>query len=46
MVAPKTEQPKYDLSFSVNEMPQGVETDEKPLSKDELSQNVKKSKKA
>lgn len=46
MVAPKTEQPKYDLSFSVNEMPQGVETDEKPLSKDELIQNVKKSKKA
>ena len=45
MVAPKTEQPKYELSFSINEMPQGVETDEKPLSKDELIMNVKKQKK-
>jgi len=45
MVAPKTEQPKYELSFSVNEMPQGVETDDKPLSKEELIMNVKNKRK-
>jgi len=42
MVAPKTDQAKYDLSFSLIELPNGVETDDKPLTDQDFVNNLKK----